>query len=57
MAIWEETRDGSTTFRRPTVKADGTRNQTASELRDVAIRGLLGKLPGNWPIIADIGCT
>ena len=31
------------------------RSQTASELRDVAIRGLLGKLPGNWPIIADIG--
>ena len=30
-------------------------NRTASELRDVAIRGLLGKLPGNWPIIADIG--
>ena len=55
MAIWEEIKDGSTTFRRPTVKADGGRNQTASELRDVAIRGLLGKLPGNWPIIADIG--
>ena len=35
--------------------ADETRNQTASELRDVAIRGLLGKLPGNWPIIADLG--
>ena len=30
-------------------------NRTASELRDVAVRGLLGKLPGNWPIIADIG--
>ena len=55
MAIWEETKEGSTTFRRPTVKADGTRNQTASELRDVGIRALLGKLPGNWPIIADIG--
>ena len=55
MAIWEEIKDGSTTFRRPTVKTDGGRNQTASELRDVAIRGLLGKLPGNWPIIADIG--
>jgi hypothetical protein len=55
MAIWEEIKDGSTTFTRPTVKTDGGRNQTASELRDVAIRGLLGKLPGNWPIIADIG--
>ncbi len=29
--------------------------RNASELRDVAIRGLLGKLPGNWPIIADLG--
>ena len=55
MAIWEEIKDGSTTFTRPTVKTDGGRSQTASELRDVAIRGLLGKLPGNWPIIADIG--
>ena len=55
MAIWEEIKDGSTTFTRPTVKTDGGRNQTASELRDVAVRGLLGKLPGNWPIIADIG--
>ena len=55
MAIWEEIKDGSTTFRRPTVKADGTRNQTASELRDIGIRALLGKLPGNLPIMADIG--
>jgi len=36
-------------------KKKEARDQTASELRDVAIRGLLGKLPGNWPIIADIG--
>ena len=55
MAIWEEIKDGSTTFTRPTVKTDGGRNQTASELRDVGIRALLGKLPGNWPVIADIG--
>jgi len=55
MATWEETKEGSTTFRRPTVKADGTRNQTASELRDIGIRALLGKLPGNLPIMADIG--
>ena len=55
MAIWEEIKDGSTTFRRPRAKATGDSDRTASELRDVAIRGLLGKLPGNWPIIADIG--
>tara|TARA_R100000664_G_scaffold15888_3_gene24574 strand:- start:1552 stop:2403 length:852 start_codon:yes stop_codon:yes gene_type:complete len=36
-------------------KKKEARERTASELRDVAIRGLLGKLPGNWPIIADIG--
>tara|TARA_R100001082_G_scaffold85133_1_gene51660 strand:+ start:267 stop:1094 length:828 start_codon:yes stop_codon:yes gene_type:complete len=55
MAIWEEIKDGSTTFRRPRAKATGDSDRTASELRDVAVRGLLGKLPGNWPIIADIG--
>ena len=36
-------------------KKKEARDRTASELRDVAIRGLLGKLPGNWPIIADLG--
>ena len=30
-------------------------DQSASNLKDVAVRGLLGKLPGNWPIIADLG--
>ena len=36
-------------------KKKEARDQTARELRDVAVRGLLGKLPGNWPIIADLG--
>ena len=30
-------------------------NKAAKDARDIAVRALLNKLPGNWPIIADLG--
>ncbi len=30
-------------------------NKAAKDARDIAVRALLNKLPGDWPIIADLG--
>ena len=52
MADWKETRKGSTTY----TKAK-PRSGAAKDLQDVAVRGLIGRIAGDWAPLIDAGMT
>ena len=52
MSDWKKTREGSTTY----TKAK-PRSGAAKDLQDVAVRGLIGRVAGDWAPLIDAGMT
>ena len=52
MADWKETRKGSTTYTKAKPKSGA-----AKDLQDVAVRGLIGRIAGDWAPLIDAGMT